>query len=46
MRWIEEWDGGEAVTLERKLWVGNGDGGGDLVLSAHAGEGMRPRRRV
>jgi hypothetical protein len=34
-RWIEEWGGGEAVTLERELWVSNGDGGGDLVLSAH-----------
>jgi hypothetical protein len=34
------------MTLERKLRVGNGDGSGDLVLSACAGEGMRPRRRV
>jgi hypothetical protein len=37
---------GEAVTLKRKLRVSNGDGGGDLVLSARAGERMRPRRRV
>jgi hypothetical protein len=34
------------VTLERELRVGNGDGGGDLVLSAHVGEGMRPRQRI
>jgi hypothetical protein len=45
-RWIEEWGGGEAVMLKRELRVGNGDGGGDLVLSARVGEGMRPRRRI
>jgi hypothetical protein len=45
-RWIEEWGGGEAVTLECKLRVGNGAGGGNLVLSAQVGEGVRPRRRI
>jgi hypothetical protein len=45
-RWIEEWGGGEAVTLERELRVGNGAGSGNLVLSARVGEGVRPRRRI
>jgi hypothetical protein len=45
-RWIEEWGGGEAVTLERELRVGNGDSGGNLVLSARVGEGVRPRQRI
>jgi hypothetical protein len=41
--WIEEWGGGAAVMLERELRVSNGDGGGDLVLSARVGEGVRPK---
>jgi hypothetical protein len=45
-RWIEEWGGGEPVTLEHELRVDNGAGGGNLVLSARVGEGVRPRRRI
>jgi hypothetical protein len=45
-RWIEEWGGGEAVMLECELRVSNGAGGGNLVLSARLGEGVRPRQRI
>jgi hypothetical protein len=45
-RRIEEWGGGEAVTLERELRVGNGDSGGNPMLSARVGEGVRPRWRI
>jgi hypothetical protein len=45
-RWIEEWGGGEAVTLECELRVSNGASGGNLVLSARVVEGVRPRRRI
>jgi hypothetical protein len=34
------------MTLECELRVDNGAGGGNLMLSARVGEGVRPRRRI